>query len=67
LLDIDASEIHDYKCASELALGQRGKMRLVELMNAGPFEVVADGDRDEDFFGRKLRHLMRNGRWLGTC
>lgn len=65
LLDIDAPEIHDYKCASELALGQRAKVRLWELMNAGPFEVVADGDRDQDVYGRKLRHINRNGQSLG--
>ena len=65
LLDIDAPEIRDYKCASELALGQRAKLRLLELMNAGPFEVVADGDRDKDVYGRKLRHINRNGQSLG--
>jgi KTSC domain-containing protein len=35
-----APEIHDYKCSSELTLGERSKRRLLELMNAGPFEVV---------------------------
>ena len=65
MLGIDAPEIHDYKCASELALGQRAKMRLLELMNAGPFEIVADGDRNKDVYGRQLRHINRNGRSLG--
>ena len=63
--DIDAPEIHDFKCASELALAQRTKERLLELMNAGPFEVVADGDRDKDVYGRQLRHINRNGQSLG--
>ena len=34
-------------------------------MNAGPFEVVTDGSRDEDKYGRKLRDIQRNGKSLG--
>jgi endonuclease YncB( thermonuclease family) len=34
-------------------------------MNAGPFEIVADGDRDNDVYGRQLRHINRNGQSLG--
>jgi hypothetical protein len=48
LASIDAPEIHDYKCSSELALGERSKRRLLELINAGPFEVVTSGTRDAD-------------------
>jgi hypothetical protein len=40
-------------------------MGLMELLTAGPFELVADGDRDTDSFGRQLRHINRNGRSLG--
>lgn len=65
LEDIDAPEISDPKCASEAALGQRAKHRLLELMNAGPFEVVRTGGRDEDIYGRKLRVIARNGRSVG--
>jgi endonuclease YncB( thermonuclease family) len=40
LADIDTPEISSPKCASEEALGHQAKRRLLELMNAGPFEVV---------------------------
>jgi micrococcal nuclease len=62
---IDAPEIHDYKCSTELALGERSKRRLLELMNAGPFEVVRSGGHDEDKYGRKLRDIRRDGKSLG--
>jgi micrococcal nuclease len=66
LATIDAPEIHDYKCSSELALGERSKVRLLELMNAGPFKVVRSGSRDEDRYGRKLRDIRRGGRSLSN-
>jgi len=65
LEDIDAPEVFSPKCASEAALGQRATDRLEELINAGPFQVVQAGRRDEDHYGRKLRVLMRDGRSLG--
>jgi endonuclease YncB( thermonuclease family) len=65
LADIDAPEIFSPKCASEAALGQRATQRLVELMSAGPFEVVRSGGRDEDIYGRKLRVIERGGRSVG--
>jgi endonuclease YncB( thermonuclease family) len=46
LMDIDAPEVHEPKCASEKALGDRATLRLLELMNAGPFTVVRVGHRD---------------------
>jgi hypothetical protein len=54
LADIDAPEVFSPKCASEAARGKRATQRLLELMNAGPFELVSGG-RDEDRYGRKLR------------
>lgn len=60
LADIDAPETRDPKCASEAALGRRATLRLLELMNAGPFELVS-GARDEDRYGRKLRVVERHG------
>jgi micrococcal nuclease len=65
LVDIDAPEVHDYKCANELARGIKATHRLVDLLNEGPFEVIARGDRDEDKYGRKLRSVMRDGKSLG--
>ena len=66
LEDIDAPEVFSPKCASELARGNRATERLLELINAGPFELVRTGTRDEDRYGRKLRTLMRAGHSLGA-
>ena len=63
--DIDAPEISEPKCSSELALGNRATERLIELVTQGPFELQAWPGRDEDKYGRKLRVLVRNGRSLG--
>jgi micrococcal nuclease len=64
LEDIDAPEVSSPKCASEAALARQATRRLLELMNAGPFELVSDG-RDEDRYGRKLRVIARDGRSVG--
>lgn len=63
--DIDAPEIGTPRCASEKALGDRATRRLLELVNAGPFEMQSWSGRDEDKYGRKLRVLVRNGQSLG--
>ena len=63
--DIDTPEISQPKCASELALGNKATLRLLDLVNDGPFELHAWPGRDEDRYGRKLRVLVRNGRSLG--
>jgi micrococcal nuclease len=65
LADIDTPEIFSPQCASEAELGRRATERLLELVNAGPFEVVPIGARDADRYGRKLRILERSGRSLG--
>ena len=64
LEDIDAPETSSPRCASEAARGRQATERLLALLNAGAFEVVA-GDRDEDRYGRKLRVIARGGRSLG--
>jgi endonuclease YncB( thermonuclease family) len=64
LADIDAPEVFSPKCASEAARGERATRRLLELMNEGPFQLVA-GTRDEDRYGRKLRTIARGGRSVG--
>lgn len=63
--DIDAPEVSEPKCASELALGNRATERLIELVNQGPFELQAWPGRDKDRYGRALRVLVRHGRSLG--
>lgn len=65
IADIDAPEISEPKCASELALGNRATKRLIELVNQGPFEIRAWPGRDRDRYGRALRVLVRNGHSLG--
>ena len=65
LADIDTPRTHEPKCRSELALGNRATKRLIELINAGPFEVVYKGGHDQDQFSRKLRVIERQGRSLG--
>lgn len=63
--DIDTPEVSNPKCQSEAALGARATSRLLQLVNEGPFEILAWQGRDEDKYGRKLRVLVRNGRSLG--
>ncbi len=65
LEDIDAPETHNPRCESELVLGRQATQRLLELINAGPFEIVYSGGRDIDKYGRELRVIERNGRSLG--
>src|SRR5690554_141062 len=64
IADIDTPEVRGYQCAQELALGQAATQRLIELVNAGPFELGAY-ERDEDVYGRKLRILKRDGQSIG--
>ncbi|MGJ7040917.1 endonuclease YncB(thermonuclease family) [Shinella sp. BE166] len=63
--DIDAPEVGEPKCSSEAALGAKATRRMLQLVNAGPFEFQAWLGRDEDKYGRKLRVLVRDGRSLG--
>jgi endonuclease YncB( thermonuclease family) len=45
--------------------GEAARRRLLDLLNAGAFSLVA-ADRDEDRFGRKLRVVRRAGHSLGA-
>jgi len=64
IADIDAPEITDPACAKERQAGELAKRRLLELLNEGPFSLVA-GWRDEDRYGRKLRIVAREDRSIG--
>ncbi len=64
IADIDTPELHPARCAYEQALGEAAKQRLLELLNAGPFDLKPI-DRDTDRYGRKLRVVMRGGKSLG--
>ncbi|WP_442966874.1 thermonuclease family protein [Rhizobium sp. C4] len=64
IADIDTPELHPARCPYEQALGEAAKQRLLELLNAGPFDLKPI-DRDTDRYGRKLRVVMRDGKSLG--
>jgi endonuclease YncB( thermonuclease family) len=64
LEDIDAPEAFSPKCVAESIRARQATQRLLELMNAGPFQL-AGGGRDEDRYGRKLRVIERDGRSVG--
>lgn len=64
IADIDAPETHPPRCDVEVELGGKATNRLVDLMNAGPFELKLVSP-EADRYGRKLRILVRDGRSLG--
>jgi len=65
IADIDTPEIRRPRCVSERRLGLAATVRLVELLNDGPFELQQVGDRSVDRYGRKLLLVVRNGSSLG--
>jgi endonuclease YncB( thermonuclease family) len=65
LLDIDAPEVHDYKCAAEKERGDRATRRLVEILNSSTVSIVRKGSRDVDQYGRSLRLVLIDGRSAG--
>ncbi len=64
MADIDTPELSPPRCESERIRGEAAKTRLLDLLNAGKFSLVA-GFRDEDQYGRKLRTVTRDGRSIG--
>ncbi|MFM5895082.1 MAG: thermonuclease family protein [Novosphingobium sp.] len=64
IADINAPETHSAGCAEEQALGDKATRRLINLLNAGPFELVTEG-RTTDRYGRALRIVRRGGQSLG--
>jgi hypothetical protein len=63
---IDAPETHDYRCASELELGERAARQLQALLNSGAVTMTGI-DRDRDKYGRLLRNVAVNGRDVGDA
>ena len=61
IVDIDTPELNG-KCELERRLALRARNRLVELLNAGEFEIVRTG---RDRYGRTLAKLHRSGRSIG--
>jgi len=64
IADIDAPETHEYRCASEKALGDRATKRLLQLVNSGSITLKSI-DRDADVYGRKLRLVFVDGKDVG--
>lgn len=61
---IDAPETHDYRCQSELELGERAARQLQALLNSGAVTMTSI-DRDRDVYGRLLRNVSVDGRDVG--
>ena len=65
MVDYDAPEIGEPKCAYELELGKKATQRLREILNSGQIEIAPYGGRDVDKFGRKLRLVTVNNVSVG--
>jgi hypothetical protein len=63
---IDAPETHDYRCQSELQLGERAARQLQALLNSGAVTMTSI-DRDRDVYGRLLRNVSVNGQDVGEA
>ncbi|HET9811972.1 MAG TPA: thermonuclease family protein [Sphingomicrobium sp.] len=59
IIGIDAPETHPPRCDEEAQLGELATAKLQELLNAGPFEMVAPIYRARDRYGRDLRVIRR--------
>jgi len=60
------ARIEPPRCVREADLGEAAKRRLLALLNAGPFTLVA-ADRDQDRYGRKLRTVCAAAARSATC
>jgi endonuclease YncB( thermonuclease family) len=63
---IDAPEITQPLCPAEAQLGRRSADRLLQLLNQGPFDMVAHRLQTQDRHGRYLMVLRRNGDSIGA-
>ena len=59
IIGIDAPETQHSQCAGEAALGERATAKLQQLLNQGPFEMVAPAYGRQDRYGRDLRVIRR--------
>ena len=60
IVGIDAAEVHA-QCPREAQLAEAATVHLLDLLNQGPFEMVARLDDPTDRHGRELRTLRRRG------
>ena len=61
IADIDTPELNGV-CEYERDLALRARNRLVQLLNAGAFQIARKG---QDRYGRTLATLHRSGRSIG--
>lgn len=59
IIGIDSPETHPSRCAEEARLGEAATVKLQELLNQGPFEMVGRIDDMKDRYGRDLRAVQR--------
>lgn len=65
IIGIDAPELAAPQCRREAALASKSATRLRELLNQGPFEMVAHRLRRQDRHGRDLMVVRRDGVSIG--
>ena len=65
IADINAPETHGAQCPQERARGDAATLRLIILLNEGPFTLEPYA-RDRDRYGRLLRVVVRRGRSVGS-
>lgn len=58
IVGIDAPEVKG-QCAAEARLAEAATVRLMQLLNAGTFEMVGRIDEPKDRYGRELKSLRR--------
>ena len=63
---IDAPETHEYRCPSELALGNQATEKLQAMLNSGAVTMTGIG-RDRDVYGRLLRNVAVDGEDVGEA
>lgn len=59
IIGIDAPETHPARCTEEARLGEEATAKLQQLLNQGPFEMVAPIYGRTDKYGRDLRSINR--------
>lgn len=65
LADVNVPSAESAKCEAERQRGFRAKVRLRELLDAGPFDLVLSDSGDREQAGAKLRVAMRGGKSIG--
>lgn len=65
LADVDVPSAESARCDAERQRGFRAKVRLRELLDAGPFDLVLSDSGDREQSGAKLRVAMRGGKSIG--